>query len=70
MFEGGRYYLDKHPNSKIASLVKDAYEFFCFDVFCERSYVKFQEKFGKNLFDDGIDCKQFLEDYFKIKFKD
>lgn len=67
---GGGNYLDKHPNSKIASLVNDAYEFFCFDVFCERSNTRFQEQFGKNLFDDGIDCKKFLEDYFGIKFKD
>ena len=67
---GGGNYLDKHPNSKIASLVNDAYEFFCFDVFCERSNTRFQEQFGKNLFDDGIDCKKFLEDYFGIKFND
>ena len=67
----GGYYLDKHPNSKIASLVKDAYEFFCFDVFCERSNKRFQEEFGgDNLFGEKVDCKQFLEDYFKIKFKD
>ena len=66
---GGGYYLDKHPNSKIASFVKDAYEFFCFDVFCERSNKRFQEQFGgNNLFNDKIDCKSFLEDYFKIKF--
>lgn len=68
---GGGYYLDKHPNSKITSLVKDAYEFFCFDVFCERSNARFQEQFGgNNLFGDKIDCKKFLEDYFKIKFND
>lgn len=67
---GGGQYLDNHPLSKINKLCKDAYEFFCFDVFCERSNTRFQEKFGKNLFDDGIDCKTFLEDYFKIKFKD
>lgn len=29
----------------------------------------FQKRFGKNLFDDGIDCKLFLENYFNIKFK-
>ncbi len=68
---GGGYYLDKHPNSKIASLVKDAYEFFCFDVFCERSNTRFQEQFGgNNLFGEKVDCKKFLEDYFGIKFKD
>lgn len=67
---GGGQYLANHPDSKINKLVKDKYQFFVFDVFCERNNNRFQEKFGKNLFDDGIDCKKFLEDYFKIKFKD
>lgn len=66
----GGQYLENHPVSKIATLCKDGYQFFCFDVFCERSNVRFQQMFGKNLFDDGIDCKKFLEDYFNIKFKD
>lgn len=65
---GGRKYLIEHPDSKIAKLVKNAYEFFCFDVICERSNTRFQEKFGPTLFDDGIDCKAFLENYFEIKF--
>lgn len=65
---GGGYFLDSHPLSKIATLCKDAYQFFCFDVFCERSNIRFQEKFGKTLFDDGINCKEFLENYFNIKF--
>ena len=68
---GGGNYLNKHKKSKIARLVKDGYEFFCFDVFCERSNKKFQEKFkGNNLFGYTIDCKTFLENYFNIKFKD
>ncbi len=69
MYVGGQF-LDNHPFSKISTLCKGAYEFFCFDVFCESSKMRFQEKFGANLFDSGIDCKKFLEDYFKIKFKD
>lgn len=67
---GGQQYLDNHPLSKIASLCHNAYQFFCLDVFCERSNAKFQEKFGATLFDDGVDCKEFLERYFNIKFKD
>lgn len=67
-FRGGQY-LNNHPNSKISRLCKDAYQFFCFDVFCERSNIRFQTRFGKTLFDDGIDCKLFLENYFNIKFK-
>lgn len=65
---GGKHYLDNHPLSKMSKLCKDAYEFFCFDVFCECSNVRFQQMFGKNLFDNGTNCKEFLENYFKIKF--
>ena len=67
---GGGEYLEKHPHSRIASLVRDKYEFFCFDVFCQRSYARFQCKFGATLFSEHTDCKAFLEDYFNIKFKD
>lgn len=63
----GQKFLDSHPNSKITSYYKDAYEWFTENLFCD-NLSEFQKKFGKNLFDDGIDCKQFLEDYFKIKF--
>jgi phosphoadenosine phosphosulfate reductase len=66
---GGQKFLDSHPNSKIVSYYNDAYEWFTENLFCD-NVREFQEKFGKNLFDDGIDCKKFLEDYFKIKFKD
>lgn len=64
---GGQKFLDSHPNSKITSYYKDAYEWFTGNLFCDNLF-EFQNKFGKNLFDYGIDCKQFLEDYFKIKF--
>ena len=67
MLGGGQKFLDSHPNSKITSYYKDAYEWFTGNLFCDNLF-EFQKKFGKNLFDDGIDCKQFLEDYFKIKF--
>jgi hypothetical protein len=55
----------------MSQLVKDGYELFVLSLFCERNYTKFQEEFGGyNLFGEKVDCKQFLEDYFKIKFKD
>lgn len=67
---GGQKFLDEHPNSKIASYYKDGYEWFAENLFCKDVH-EFQEQFGgNNLFGDKIDCKQFLEDYFKIKFKD
>lgn len=65
---GGQQFLDNHQFSKISKLCRDAYEFFCFDVICQRSNVRFQQMFGKNLFDNGTNCKEFLENYFKIKF--
>lgn len=64
----GEQYLKNHKDSKISTLCKDGYQFFCFDVFCKRSNIRFQKKFGPTLFDDGIDCKLFLENYFNIKF--
>lgn len=67
---GGQKYLDSHPNSKIHKLFNDVYEWFCMAIFTN-SMREFQEQFGgNNLFGDKIDCKQFLEDYFGIKFKD
>lgn len=45
---------------------KTFYEQFTMDLFCD-SIDEFQQRFGKNLFNDGIDCKQFLENYFNIK---
>ena len=64
---GGGYWLDNHQVSKNASYFKDVYEWLCMSIFCE-SLHEFHTRFGKNLFNDGIDCKKFLEDYFNIKF--
>lgn len=64
---GGGYWLDNHPVSKNASYFKDVYEWLCMSIFCE-SLHEFHTRFGKNLFNDGIDCKKFLENYFGIKF--
>lgn len=65
---GGECFLDNHPLSKNHKRFKDVYQWLVCELFCDLSYHKFQEKFGKNLFDDGMDCKKFLEDYFNIKF--
>lgn len=66
---GGAQFLKNHPHNKIASMVNDAYELFCMSVFCEQNYSVFQQKFGgANLFGEKINCKEFLENYFKIKF--
>lgn len=64
---GGGYYLDNHPNTKIHNHFNNEYEWFVMHLFCD-SMSEFRERFGKNLFDEGTDCKKFLEDYFNIKF--
>ena len=56
---------DNHPDLKTRQHVKDPYQWFVLQIFCT-SIQEFKDKFGKNLFDDGIDCKKYLEDYFDI----
>lgn len=62
------YYFDNHyknTNRKGETLFNNVYEWFTMTVFCE-SMTEFRERFGKNLFDEAVDCKKFLEDYFKV----
>ena len=66
---GGQKWFENHKNILTTQRFNNIYELFVFTVFCQ-NIKEFKERFGKNLFDDGIDCKQFLEDYFKIKFKE
>ena len=62
------YYFDNHyknENRQGQKLFDDVFQWFTMTVFTE-SMEEFRERFGRNLFDDGIDCKKFLEDYFKV----
>ena len=62
------YYFDNHyknTNREGKTLLNSVFEFFTMQVFTE-SMEEFRERFGRNLFDDGIDCKKFLEDYFNV----
>ena len=62
------YYFDNHyknNNRKGETPFNNVYEWFTMTVFCE-SMTEFRERFGKNLFDEAVDCKKFLEDYFKV----
>ena len=62
------YYFDNHYNNeyrKGEKLFNNVYEWFTMTVFTE-SMQEFRERFGRNLFDDGIDCKRFLEEYFGV----
>lgn len=60
------HYMIMHPDSSCRRKFRDGYELFVHNVFFN-SYQSFKEAvdgmFGT------IDCKKFLEDYFKIKFK-
>ena len=63
-----RYYFDNHyknVNRQGKKLFDNVFQWFTMTVFTE-SMQEFEERFGRNLFDDGIDCKKFLEDYFHI----
>lgn len=62
----GLIYRGLHKLVKNKFYFKDVYEWFVCYLFCE-SITIFRERFGKNLFDDGIDCKKYLEKYFNIK---
>lgn len=59
-------YAQAHQKSKIWKHFKDVYEWFTLQLFCE-SILEFKEKFGQNLFYPAVDCKEFLQDYFKVK---
>ncbi len=62
------YYFDEHYKNRNRggkTLFDSVFDFFTMQVFTE-TMGEFQERFGRNLFDDGVDCKKFLEDYFHI----
>ena len=62
------FYFDNHyknKNRQGQKLFDDVFQWFTMTVFTE-SMEEFRERFGRNLFDDGIDCKKFLEEYFNV----
>ena len=64
---GGEYYFNSKPFTKNNKIFNNVYEKFVCLLFCD-NVEDFKKRFGKNLFNDGVDCKKFLEDYFNIKF--
>lgn len=64
----GNKYLLNHPKSPRLGYVKDVYEWFVLQLFCD-SKEDFRLRFGRTLFTPPINCKEFLENYFNIKFK-
>lgn len=61
---GGQTWWNTHPNVNSHKKFENIYDVFVHNVFFD-SYAKFRE-WKYNLF-ETVDCKKFLEDYFKIK---
>lgn len=61
----GKKWLDLHPNVKSNKKFGNVYRLFTFHVFF-KSYQDFIE--GTSGFFGNVDCKEFLENYFNIKF--
>ena len=62
----GQHYRENHFMQKNRQYFHNIYEWFVFSLFCE-SINEFRIRFGPNLFNGGVDCKEFLENYFHIK---
>ena len=56
----------KQKDGKTPKIFNNIHEVIFLQLFCESVDV-FKQKTGKTLFDDGIDCKQFLEEYFHVR---
>lgn len=68
MYIRGGYYHIENQHLKGIQKFKDVYELFVMNVFCD-GLQDFRERFrGEGmLFQDEIDCKKYIEDYFNIK---
>ena len=63
---GAKAFMDSHPEGK--STIKfdhNPYRSLAFNIFC-KSYIEFNEMFGKNLFGESVDCKDYLERCFGV----
>lgn len=63
----GKKWMDTHPTTRCHQLYGDVYRLFVKDVFINsrKGWASFME--ATSGFFGDVDCKQFLEDYFKIK---
>lgn len=61
----GEKYRQSHPNSPNIKMFPTVYDWFTFTLFCD-SITDFHEKFGKNIFGEKIDTKEFLQQQFNI----
>ena len=62
----GEIFRSNHQGSKNNQLFANVYEWLTFTLFAD-NMEDFRMKFGANMFDNGTDCKKFLEDYFGIE---
>lgn len=58
-------WLDAHPNVKSHQKFGNAYNLVFHNLFCD-NYEDYKLKIKDNLFNNDLDTKKFLEDYFKI----
>ena len=63
--DNGRIWWDTHPSASSHVKFKNIYELFVHNVFFD-SYEKFKDAVTDSI-SEPIDCKTFLENYFKIK---
>lgn len=61
----GDIWLKSHTHTLTAKRYKDVYEWFVVDLF-RKKIKNIEEKINGGMF-EGLDCKKFLEAYFKIK---
>ena len=66
MIQCGQIYLDTHPNVKSRRLFRNVYNLVYFNLFC-KTMSDYLSKTNINLFGERLDCKKYLEDYFKIE---
>lgn len=59
-------FLNDHPESHTLVNFKDAVEWFTFTLYCD-TMDEWNSKFGPTLFDDGINCHDYLENLLDIK---
>lgn len=63
---GAQSYFNDHPDGKMTQTWKaNAYDYLAFYIFCE-NITEYKQRMGATLFDDGIDTRQFLQDFFQI----
>lgn len=60
-------FLSTHPNCSSIKKFGDSYNLVYHNLFC-KSYGDYLSKKQPNLFGETLDCKQYLENYFNIKF--